>query len=174
MLYGRVCRHLHQSKWQMIAVVAIVTRRKKKRREENAAVVQNAPMHVAVVSPTDTGPVLSLVPWRHSVARPGSAAVVFAACFAKALSAHRDSEGSSWTLSRRLCPLVCQKMRPSPFQKSLEDVDDFSSNKFQSSTSVVLRTCQIHHTLVTNAFEEYCAQANSSVMSFPLSSVQQC
>lgn len=76
------------------------------------------------------------------------------------------SEGSSWTLSRGLCPLVCQKMRPSPFQQSL-DVDDFSSNKFQPFTSVVLRTCQIHHTLVTNAFEEYCAQANSSVMSFP-------
>lgn len=54
--------------------------------------------------------------------------------------------------------------------KNVEDVDDFSSHKFQLSASVVLRTCQIFHTLITNAFEEYHAQANFSVMSFLLSS----
>lgn len=54
--------------------------------------------------------------------------------------------------------------------KNVEDVDDFSSDKFQQSASVVLETCQVFHTLITNAFEEYHAQANFSVMSFPLSS----
>lgn len=50
------------------------------------------------------------------------------------------------------------------------DVDDFSSDKFQQSASVVLKTCQVFHTLITNAFEEYHAQANFSVFSFLLSS----
>lgn len=54
--------------------------------------------------------------------------------------------------------------------KNVEDVDDFSSDKFQQSASVVLKTCQVFHTLITNAFEEYHTQANFSVMSFPLSS----
>lgn len=50
--------------------------------------------------------------------------------------------------------------------KNVEDVNDFSSDKFQQSTSVVLKTCQIFHTLLTNAFEEYHTQANFSVTNF--------
>lgn len=91
---------------KVIAVVAIVTRRKKKKEErENVAVVKNAPVHVAVVSPTDTGPVLSLVPWRHSVAGPDGAAAVFAMCFANALSAHRETLRAAPGLSAGGCAL---------------------------------------------------------------------
>lgn len=57
--------------------------------------------------------------------------------------------------------------------KNLEDADDFSADKFQQSTSAVLKTCQIFHTLITNAFEEYHTQASSSSMSFPLSSAEE-
>jgi len=52
----------------------------------------------------------------------------------------------------------------------LEDAADFSSDKLQQSTSAVTKACQIFHTLVINAFEEYHAQASSTVMSIRLSS----
>lgn len=60
---------------------------------------------MAVVSPTDTGPVLSLVPWRHSVAGPDGAVAVFAMCFANALSAHRETLRAAPGLSAGGCAL---------------------------------------------------------------------
>lgn len=57
------------------------------KREENAAVIQlpETPQCTWLLLPPQTGPVLSLLPWRCSEAGPHGAAAVFRECLAETL-----------------------------------------------------------------------------------------
>lgn len=52
--------------------------------------------------------------------------------------------------------------------RNLEDPGDFSSDKFQQSSSAGRKTCQVFLTLLTNAFEEHHAPANSLACQLPV------